>query len=170
MAKVLLNIDELQIIAESVQLEFLGGDPISLQQSNQVLDAVQNVYDRLVDGLKLVSEQGQAAIARARDQVVQAWDECSLDLKNKSGEALVLFQNMVGSLINKMMEALVGSAPTNLGSNPAFAIETIKFKMSLAVSPSVGLAAQEVLRLAATSGADIEFTYKIVAADQPSKE
>jgi hypothetical protein len=164
-----LNLVELDVILERVQLEYLAGDPAHLQ-SNPILDAVQDVYDQLAAGVRRLAIEGQAVIQEARDAVVETWQRRSAELKEKAGEALSLFQKMVGDLIRELMEAIARAAPKTLNSPPAFEIKTIKFKMSLAVAPSVSLAAQEVFRLAVSAGTDVEYTYEVISGKETLPE
>lgn len=92
--------------------------------------------------------------------VVTAWEVERDRLKEKAGEALDLFQRMVTDLIRTMMEAIASVAPATLKEGAA-ALDQFSFKMTLSASPSVGLAAQEVLRLAASAGIEIHFIYKL---------
>ena len=135
---------------------------LSVLPSNPVLNAVNNVYEKLVDGIKRLSIEGHAAFEQAKEEVVKVWEEQIPRLKDRVDEALVLFQKMISDLIRRMMETIAGAVPIKLDSAGGGIIDSISYKMSLAVSPSVAVAAQEVFRLAVSGGLDVQIQYKFV--------
>jgi hypothetical protein len=154
-----LTIFELYVILDEVEARHLTVDPRRLQ-SNPVLNAAQAVFKSLRAAIDEVCLRGEAFLEQARNKVVAAWEvECDR-LKEKAGEALDLFQRMVTDLIRTMMEAIASVAPVTLKEGTA-TLDQFSFKMTLSASPSVGLAAQEVLRLAASAGIEIHFIYKL---------
>lgn len=154
-----LTLSELQAIFNEVEGRHLIQDPKRLH-ANPVLNAAHEVFRSLRAATDEVCLRGASILEEARDRVVAVWEVELERLKDKAAEALDLFQRMVTDLIRTMMDAVASVAPLTLREGAA-TLDQCSFKMTLSASPSVGLAAQEVLRLAASAGIEVQFSYKL---------
>ena len=155
----LLTLDEVLLLMQTVQERSLQHDADELHD-NPVKKAVQRIYDRLKDAVRLVSEFGQEKLEEARDLVVEEWLEVKKTLGDAVHEALALFQEMMQRLLSAAFETISGSLPGRLATGDGARLDTVAFRTSIALSPSVAFAATEWLKVAATGGFDVSVSYK----------
>ncbi len=127
-------------------------------ESNPVINAAKEVFDALRSTIDEVSLRGETFLIEGRDRVVQIWEQQRTKLQDRAADALALFQAMMSDLLQTLISSIARLAPHAI--KEGYALDELSFKMTLSASPSVGLAVQEVLKLATSAGVEFTFTYK----------
>lgn len=159
------TLGELEQLMDHVESETITARQMEYEQagelaSDRLLDAASELYKTLREAVRVATLNGRAAAEIAVDHVVETWERLKNEVGDMSNGLLKLFQEQIWMLISGALSSAAKSLPASLESSWTNDLDAVSAKLSWSVSPSVRVAVDGWLSIAAGGGLDVTATYK----------
>lgn len=159
------TLSELEQLMDDVEAETITARQLEYEQagelaSDKLLDAASKLYKALREAVHVATLNGRAAAEKAVDHVVETWERLKDEVGDMAHRLLTLFQEQIWMLISGALSSAAKSLPATLESSWTNDLDSVSAKLAWSVSPSVRVAVDGWLSIAAGGGLDVTATYK----------